>query len=345
MRYLGTVIPSESRTFLCAPLSLLGLALLLAVATPSRAHAGDLPQAVALPPQTKEPTKDAALSRELERALLQLGQYEVLPRPAFDLEAVQLAIDCVEESVECLRQVAQRTHAQIVIAPTIERAQGAIVLSLLYFDAKTGAPPRKVARKQRGTTLDRDTYDALPGLLRQLLPSTGATETAAKPAAKPKAAPLPQLKPVPAPEPADASEAEAESTAETQAALASAEEPPRAKSVPLGPILLGAGGVAMLATGAVFGALVNGAENDFAELDIRTEDDVMKAEDDIDSGETHALVANVLLGAGAAVVVGAGIWLAIDLSMGREPSEVALVPVIGKDYAGLSLSGRLGARQ
>jgi hypothetical protein len=341
MRYLGTIIPSESRTFLCAPLSLLGLILLLAVAAPSRAHAGDLPQIVALPPQTKEPTKDAALSRELERALLQLGQYEVMPRPAFDLEAVQLAIDCVEENVECLRQVAQRTNAQIVIAPTLERAQGAIVLSLLYFDAKTGAPPRKVSRKQRGTALDRDTFDALPGLLRQLLPSAGKTETAAKP----KASPLPQLKPVPAPEPADASEADAESTAETDAALASAEEPPRAKSVPLGPILLGAGGVAMIATGAVFGALVSGAENDFSKLDIRTEADVMNAEDDIDSAETNALVANALLGAGAAVVVGAAIWLAIDLSSHREPSDVAVVPVIGKDYAGLSLSGSLGARQ
>ena len=71
----------------------------------------------------------------------------------------------------------------------------------------------------------------------------------------------------------------------------------------------------------------------------------MKAESDIDSGETKALVANVLLGAGAAVVVGAGIWLAIELSSNREPADVAIVPVIGKDYAGLSLSGRLGARQ
>ena len=91
--------------------------------------------------------------------------------------------------------------------------------------------------------------------------------------------------------------------------------------------------------------LVGSAEDDFSNLEIRSEADVMKAQSDIDSGETKALIANVLLGAGAAVVVGAGVWLAIELASGEKPPDVALVPVLGKDYAGLSLSGTLGARQ
>src|SRR5262245_21694669 len=114
MRYLGSIVPSGSRAFGSVRLSLFGAALLLLGGAP-RARANDLPQVAALPPHTQQPTRDAALSRELERALLQLGTFEVMPRPAFDLEAVQLAIDCVEESPECLRQVAERTHAQIVI--------------------------------------------------------------------------------------------------------------------------------------------------------------------------------------------------------------------------------------
>lgn len=342
MRYLGTTIPSESKAFGSAVLVSLGTAMLLALAAP-RARADDLPKAVALPPHTQQTTRDAALSRELDRAVLQLGVFELLPRPAFDLESVLLAIDCVEESVECLRQVAERTQAQIVIAPTVERGNGGLVLSLLYFDSKTGAPPRKVARKQRGDALDRDTFDALPALLRQLLPNGRKAAAAEKPAAKPApAAPVPGAEPAPQ-EP----EREAESTAETEAALAAADEPVGGggRPFPVAPVILGAGGVAVLATGVVFGALVNGAEDDYSNLTIRTEADVMKAESDIDSGETKALVANVLLGAGAAVVVGAGIWLAIELSSNREPADVAIVPVIGKDYAGLSLSGRLGARQ
>lgn len=346
MQHLGTAIPSESKAFGSAAVRSLGVALLFALAAAPSARADDLPRAVALPPHTQEPARDAALSRELDRALLQLGVFELLPRPAFDLEAVQLTIDCVEESVECLRQVAERTQAQIVIAPTVERSNGALVLSLLYFDSKTGTAPRKVARKQRGDELDRDTFDALPALLRQLLPNGRMAAAAPKPSTKPAPlAPAPTAEPKPEPPEAEP-DTEAESTAETEAALAAAEEPVSGpRPFPVGPVILGAGGLALLATGAVFGALVSSAEQDYSNLQIRTADDAMRAESDIDSGETKALVANVLLGAGAAVVVGAAVWLAIDLSSNREPADVAVVPVIGKDYAGLSLSGRLGARQ
>src|SRR5262245_21068725 len=111
MRFLGSTFPSKTRA--TGVVAVCGLLLLLGFVNSNRAHAADrLPQAVALPPHTQQPTRDATLSRELERALVQLGVFELLPRPAFDLEAVQLAIDCVEESVECLRQVAERSHAQ-----------------------------------------------------------------------------------------------------------------------------------------------------------------------------------------------------------------------------------------
>ena len=86
MQYLGSTIPRESRVNVPGTLSMLGAALLL-LATSLPARADDLPQAVALPPHTKQPTRDATLSRELERALLQLGVFELLPRPGFDLEA------------------------------------------------------------------------------------------------------------------------------------------------------------------------------------------------------------------------------------------------------------------
>jgi hypothetical protein len=301
------------------PLTIRALvAVSLAVGVASLARAEGLPRAVALPPHTQQAARDAALSRELERALIQQGKVELLPQPALDLEAVQLAIDCVEETPACLGQVARRIEAEIVIAPSVQRTPNGIVLGLLYFDARSGKPPRKVAYKQAGEELGRQTFDALPGLLRQLFPEEEA-------ATEPEAS-----------EPTTAGE-------ETAAPVSA--ESGGARKLPLGPIVLGGVGVAALATGVVFGAMMNSTENSYAARPIQDEAQVQSAEDERKRGESQALVANVALGVGAAAIVAAGVWLALELTADQEPPQAALVPALGTDYAGLTVVGTLGARE
>ena len=260
---------------------------------------------------------DSVLHAQLEK----LGVVDVRARPGMDLSAVQLAIDCVSETAQCLRAVAAESGAQILVAPTLESTGSELVLSVLRFDTRDGQM-RRVVRRQSGSTLRSETLDGVPAMLRELfgLPEP-QPETPAEP---PPAADtsvtndLSLIEPMPEPESVS-------------------------RPMPVGPWILAGAGAVVVGGGAIAGAMMLGTQDDYNELQIRDEDDAEKANDLRDTAKTQATVANVLFGVGAATLVASGIWLAVELSKpahSHEDWQTAVVPSIGPDQLGLTLVQR-----
>jgi hypothetical protein len=262
-----------------------------------------------------------------------------------DLGAVQLALDCVAETPQCLRQVTTQHEADVLVAPTLARTANELVLTLLRFDARTGKTQR-VLRRQPGTTLESVTLDSVPGLLRELFELPPA-----KPAPQPVAA-------VSAPPSTLQPSAAATNLPPESDALRDAErlpEPPmdapgQSRQLPVGPLLLGGGGVVLLGAGLVMGLTVLSANNDYDAItegllstDYATAmEEVAKAKRRKDTGETNAVVTNVFLGLGSAVLIASGIWLAFELSerSSRYEDTVRVSPLLGNHELGLVLTHR-----
>jgi hypothetical protein len=264
--------------------------------------------------------------REVRAALEKLELASPLEAPPLDLDAMQLTIDCVGESADCLGKVAERSKARVLIAPVITRAKSGSTLRILYYDTSTKAEPLSAEHHAKGGDLDKDTFAAIPGMLKELFASSAKVET----------------KPAVAEKTEDKADAEAE---ETTPAPAEATQPapsdgkPRKRPV-LGPILLGAGGVATLTAGIVVGAMMKSTQNHYADRDVQTPEQAKKADDERKLGKQQALIADVLIGVGAAAIVAGGIWFAAGLvDSPAEQPQTALLPVIGTHSAMLSLSG------
>lgn len=276
-----------------------------------------------------------ALDSVISAALDDLKVVNVVARPGLDLGAVQLALDCVAETPQCLRIVTTQHEADVLVAPTLARTSNELVLTLLRFDARTGKTQR-VLKRQTGQTLSSETLDAVPGLMRELFDLPAKVE-APPPAAKPE--PKPDLMPgdtgsfsEPLPEPP-------------------MDAPNEGRKFPVGPVLLGGGGVILIGAGLIMGLTVLSAEDNYNQSaagigDISDADEAQEAVDRTngyrDTGEANAVISNVFLGLGSAVVVAAGIWLAVDLTSRprHDDQQVKLSPMIGRHELGLVLTHR-----
>lgn len=262
-----------------------------------------------------EAERDAALDSVVHAALDRMNAVEVVARPALDLQSIQLALDCVGETPTCLRAVAERLQADVLIAPATQRTDGEVVLSVLYFDARNGEL-RRVSRRQSGTELQPETFDAVPQMLRELLQVDA------------QAAEAPAQSPALEPQPVDV-ERDLGATLEPQAADA-----------PIGALVLGGVGVLALGTGVGFGISMLDTQDEYRALDVSSSSEADAARDKLDQGRTQALAASVLLGVGGAAIAASAIWLAVELAGGGEPeSGAALHPWVGPGQAGLSLRG------
>lgn len=261
------------------------------------------------------------LDSVLHATLEKLEVVDVRARPGMDLNAVQLAIDCVSESAQCLRAVATESGTQILIAPSLESTGSELVLSVLRFDMRDGTMKR-VARRQPGTSVQAEMLDAVPGLLRELF---GLPEP--QPAPQPSAAP--------------------EEAVGTQLPLIEPPQEPESVSrpMPIGPWLVAGAGVLVLGGGVVFGVMKNSTQEDYDSLQIRDKGDVNEAIELRDRAQTQATVANVLFAIGGAAVVAGGIWLAVELSRpapNTDDWQTSLEPRVGPGQLGLALVGRGG---
>jgi hypothetical protein len=88
-----------------------------------------------------------ATARGFDRVLRQrldaLDVVDIAGSVELDLEAVQLALGCMGESVECLRSAATQAEAEVLVYASIERA-GTTVVSVMRFDATSGTLRRAV---------------------------------------------------------------------------------------------------------------------------------------------------------------------------------------------------------
>jgi hypothetical protein len=264
---------------------------------------------------------DAALDSALQAALDTLGVVRVTVKPGLDLEAVQLAIDCVGQSAACLYAVAAQSGVEVLIAPSLTRSADGLALSVLRFDARadTGnAAPQRAVRKQSGTQLKPELLDAIPDLLRELLGVAREPDTGSVPL-QPSAAPNAPLDEVPP------------ATAENDRL-----------SLYLGPSIVGGAGVLMIAGGVATGLVMQSTHDDYLKLPLQNMADVNRVIRKADSGKTEATVANVLYGVGAAAIVAGAIWLALELSDTRDSRapRTALVPAIGPGQLGVTLLRR-----
>jgi len=108
--------------------------------------------------------------------------------------------------------------------------------------------------------------------------------------------------------------------------------PPRTSPSTLGPWVALGVGAAALAGGAVFGLLAGQAEQ--ARDDARDGGYYRDFVDEHDTAESHALTANVLLGAGAMAALAGGAWWLVA------PADPAAAAAVSPGPAGLVLGGR-----
>lgn len=295
-----------------------------------------LPSAVLLATSGSD-SNSSALDSIIQAELEEMHVVNVISRPGMDLSAVLLALDCVSETAQCLRAVTSQNSSDVLIAPNIARTAGETVLSILRFDNGDGQQKR-VLRRQPGSTLNSSTLDAVPNMLRELF-------------GMPPKDPPPQAAVAALPPPDDGI-----GIGSTEPALGSYPDHVRkGSSVPVGPIILGAGGLLLLGTATGFAISVSSLKSEYDTAhQQRTASSIDHAEDDLRStGETNATIATVLYSVGGAVLGAAGIWFAVqmmDKSRDKKASEpgptdgmgsgLSLLPVVSPNQVGFVLTQR-----
>lgn len=277
---------------------------------------GRRPSVLVIAAEAKAGSPEAQIMEAVRDALAELAEVQLLPPSPLDLEAVQLALDCSDESAQCLAEIAKRMEAQVVVIPSLKKRRDALELHLTSFEQ--GASDTHTAmRKQAGTRLDATLLETVPSMLRELLQleSREAEEE---------------------PEPVEPSEL---APIEDPAPITAAQEPDdEASSLPLGPVLLGGGGLALIASGIVVGALASSTEDDYASQTIDTEAQAKRADELRARGENEALAANILLGTGVTALAAAGIWYLLDMPE-REAPSASVRPMLSRGSAGLVFAG------
>jgi serine/threonine-protein kinase len=258
------------------------LAVLLLVVT-SNARA-DEPLRIALFKTASEDTSLQSLAAAIDPVLLsELGNVpglQIAARPALDLPSMQLAIDCVGETADCLTQAAKQAQAEGLVAPVVRKLGSELVVTILLHDARKQLSITGATRRYPSDQLDQ-ALDGIPGMVRELFGLQAPAVAASAP--PPEAA-----------EPAPA-----------------APPPPAAsKPFPVLPVVLGAVGVAILGAGVGLGIASHSTGNAYVATPVTDETTGNDALDKLHTARTEATLANVAFGVGAAALA-AGVVLFI----------------------------------
>jgi hypothetical protein len=298
----------------------------LAVSMPARAEA---PKVAVLRTTAVEPEL-ARLAAAVDPVVLaRLGErgVDIAAHPAFDLQSVQLARDCVGETPVCLRMISEALGADVLIAASLDRAGGETILTVLYFDARKDEI-RSAARQHGGSRIERGILDDVRDVLHELL-ATSASEP------PPKPAPLSRQV---------LAAAQAATAAPAGSARTEPAAPPPADDAGVGlpvlPIVLMATGTALLGGGIALGLMAEDGQRDYArsKMDSRSEIDAAYAR--IETAETQAILANIGLAAGGAAIL-TGLALLIFDDVERAKSEELRVRAsLGPSGVQLGVQGR-----
>jgi hypothetical protein len=288
---------------------------LCAYSATATAQAADAEVTAAVFPTAAKDPSLAELAATLDGVVLaalgDVAHLKVTTRPPLDLPATQLALDCVGETNACMREVVERAATESLIAPSIERVSGELVMTLLHFDARGDGSLRSVARRHGGEEAERAALDALPSMVRELYGIAEPEGETAPPS------PAPEMDPGPDDRALDKS------------------------YFPAAPVAITAAGVALVGAGAVFGLMMKATQDEFAKIVIEDEASAEAAGDKRDVARTQATLANVGFGVGAAVIaVGVAMWI-VELSDDGE-QHARIAPRFGPGEVGLAVSGRFG---
>jgi hypothetical protein len=221
---------------------------------------------------------------------------KVAARPALDLPATQIAIDCIGETQACWSAVlAQYTDADALIAPSIQRVEGETIVTFLYADPRGPGEFRTVVGRYRGTNVAHEALDAVPSMLRALLspaeaepPADGGTAPALGGA--PRAAPSLTAPPT---------------TAASDVG---------AHAFPIVPVVLLSSAAVIAGAGLAFGLASRHNQNRYDDASTRDPREVDAAIELRTTAHRQATIANVGYGVAAAAFALGATWLIIDLS-------------------------------
>jgi len=295
-------MPSHPAFVMRAAIALFTLLALETVRTAARADDDVL--RIALFKTGSEDSALVSLAAAIDPVLLsELGRVpslQIAARPALDLPSMQLAVDCVGETAECLSMAAKQAQADGLVAPLVRRIGAELVVTVLLHDARKQMTITAATRRYSGQQVEDQVLDGIPGMVRELF----GLES-------PPNAPPPPAAPLPAP-----SEA-VELSSETSPPVAAA------RPLPVLPIVVGAAGVAFIAAGALLGAAAKSSEDSYAKLVIGDGDvkAAQRAQDKYDSAASQATLANVAFGVGAAGVVAGVVLLILELQ--NQPEHAA----------------------
>lgn len=283
-----------------------------------QAGAPALPRAMLL--ATNGPAATALpMNTVIHAALEELHVVAIVAEPGLDLAAVQLALDCVAQTAHCLKAVAARERAQVLIAPSLQSLPDGLVLSVLRFDTRQGEL-RSVVRRQRGRSVGPALLDAVPNMLRELfdLPQQ-ASPAETKRESPPSASEAFELK-------------------STPTGLRDA------RGLPVGPLVLAGVGASSLAAALGVGVALKRSEADYDRVrsSVDTKQDAQAAVDARARGRTEAALANVLFSVGGGALVGAVIWFALELNRGAstDSATASIRPIIAPSQLGVVFTKR-----
>ena len=302
----------------------LAVVLLCAAAFSARAQpTAPAPKASDNPPRSvllfpvadKSGKNNADLDKALRKAVAESVPAKLQDAPRKKLTEAQASAPCSDRSrsLECLRAVSQQFHADILLAPSLDRGPDDLVLNILVFDARDGGKVNEVAHWQDGTKLSQETLHALPQLIRGLF--------------EPKPA-------EPPPEPVVASSPVLTPTASQPSAIAARTEGQTSLIAPLS--VLGAG-VVILGAGLVSGAMMRGTEDEYNAKEVHTRQDAQAAADLLSTAKTEATFSKICFGVSALAIAAGGAWLSFEL-FGRRNSErevTRLTPLVSPQHVGI----------
>lgn len=305
-------------------IALVGLSLSLCLSTASAQlveHDDGLPSALLFTTTVQRGKPVPELDKQIRMSVVEHAPVHLRDAPAKKLSALQAAARCRDESVPCMRAVANVAGVEVLLAATLERGSGELTLSLMAFDARADAVTR-VAHWQDGSELTAETYAALPNLLAALFPEPGTPDMDFVAEANAGGAPH-----------AEHNQARASDARTAQRSL-------------LAPILVAGGGALLLGAGVVTGLMLNATQDEYSDRQVITRADAKEADELRSRASTQASLANVFFGLGGVALVASGAWLAIELfgSKKREPrAQTTLAPWVSPRELGLVLRHQGGA--
>jgi hypothetical protein len=255
-----------------------------------------------------------ALDPVLVSNLHELAQVSVATRPALDLPATQLAVDCVGQTRDCLRVVTQQSGTDGLLSPELQLAGQETVVTLLYFDGRGEGELRSVTRRYSGPDVERLALDDLPSVVRELF---GIPE------------PQPSLAVLDPSYGADMT------------------MPKRETAWPALPVTLTVTGLVLIGVGAGFGVAAKDTERKYADIQVdeatspaMARELAEEADELYSKADTQALVCNIALGVGGATLLtGATLWI-IHLANRQPERHLSFAPRFGPGELGLRVNGR-----